>query len=221
MSGDPEQEYFADGMVEDIITGLSRIKWLFVIARNSSFAYTGKSPDIRQIGRDLGVRYVLEGSVRKLGNRVRITAQLLEAETGVHIWVERYDRTLDDICASGRDHEQRSAAWSPVYMRRAHQLQRKPPQSLDAWECFIRHLPLPAPMKIAAPRFRSIINLDRVWPSIWTKGVHPHLARVPRLGRNGLGDRTGNDRGDARDCLSFPGAMGLHGPGVRGYRHAG
>ena len=80
MSGDPEQEYFADGMVEDIITGLSRIHWLFVIARNSSFAYKGKSPDVRQIGRDLGVRYVLEGSVRKAAGRVRITAQLVEAE---------------------------------------------------------------------------------------------------------------------------------------------
>ena len=91
MSGDPEQEYFADGMVEEIITGLSRIKWLFVIARNSSFVYKGKAVDVRQVGRELGVRYVLEGAVRKAGNRVRITAQLLEAETGAHLWADRYD----------------------------------------------------------------------------------------------------------------------------------
>src|SRR5437773_4701208 len=99
MSGDPEQEYFADGMVEDIITGLSRIKWLFVIARNSSFVYKGKAVDVKQVGRELGVRYVLEGSVRKAGNRVRITGQLVEAQTSAHLWAERYDRSLDDIFA--------------------------------------------------------------------------------------------------------------------------
>ena len=92
MSGDPEQEYFADGIVEDIITALSRFKSLFVIARNSSFTYKGKAVDIRQVGRELGVRYVLEGSVRKAGDRVRITGQLIEAATGEHLWAERYDR---------------------------------------------------------------------------------------------------------------------------------
>ena len=97
MSGDPEQEYFADGMVEDIIAGLSRIKWLFVIARNSSFVYKGKAVDVRQVGRELGVRYVLEGSVRKAGDRVRITAQLLEAETGAHLWADRYEGKLEDV----------------------------------------------------------------------------------------------------------------------------
>ena len=108
MSSDPEQEYFADGMVEDIITGLSRIRWLFVIARNSSFVYKGGAVDVKQVGRELGVRYVLEGSVRKAGDRVRITAQLIEAETGSHLWAERYDRLLDDIFdAAGRDHHER------------------------------------------------------------------------------------------------------------------
>src|SRR5215475_8094880 len=96
MSGDPEQEYFADGMVEDIITALSRTKALFVIARNSSFAYKGKSPDIRQVGRELGVQYVLEGSVRKAGNRVRISGQLIDAASGTHIWAERFDGALGD-----------------------------------------------------------------------------------------------------------------------------
>ena len=97
MSGEPEQEYFTDGMVEEITTGISRLPWLFVIARNSSFAYKGKSPDIRQVGRELGVRYVLEGSVRKAGNRVRIAGQLIDTATGAHIWADRFDGAIDDI----------------------------------------------------------------------------------------------------------------------------
>jgi TolB-like protein len=97
LSGDPEQEYFADGMVEEIITALSRIRWLFVIARNSSFTYKGKAVDVKQVRHDLGVRYVLEGSVRKGGNRVRITAQLIEAETGAHLWADRFDGSLEDV----------------------------------------------------------------------------------------------------------------------------
>ena len=97
MSGDPEQEYFADGMVEDIITGLSRIVWLFVIARNSSFTYKGKAVDIKQVGRELGVRYVLEGSVRKAGNRLRITGQLIDAASGSHIWADKFDGAMEDV----------------------------------------------------------------------------------------------------------------------------
>jgi adenylate cyclase len=97
MSGDPEQEYFSDGMVEEIITALARIRWLFVIARNSSFAYKGQAVDIKQVGKELGVRYVLEGSVRKGGNRVRITGQLIDATTGAHIWADRFDGALDNI----------------------------------------------------------------------------------------------------------------------------
>src|SRR6516162_5713569 len=97
MSGDLEQEYFADGMVEEIITALSRINWLFVIARNSTFTYKGRSIDVKQVGQELGVRYVLEGSVRKAGNRVRITAQLVEAETGIHLWADRFDGSLEDV----------------------------------------------------------------------------------------------------------------------------
>jgi len=97
MSGDPEQEYFADGMVEEIITALSRIKWLFVIARNSSFTYKGQSVDVKQVGRELGVRYVLEGSVRKASQRVRITGQLIDAVTGTHLWADRFDGSLKDV----------------------------------------------------------------------------------------------------------------------------
>src|SRR5262244_2029746 len=97
LSGDPDQEYFADGMVEEIITALSRIRWLFVIARNSSFTYKGQAVGVKQIGRELGVRYVLEGSVRKAGGRVRITAQLIEAETGAHLWADRFDGSLEAV----------------------------------------------------------------------------------------------------------------------------
>jgi TolB-like protein len=97
MSGDPEQEYFADGMAEEIITALSRIRWLFVIARNSSFTYKGQAIDVKQVGRELGVRYVLEGSVRKAGNRVRISGQLIDAVTGAHLWADRFDGSLDDV----------------------------------------------------------------------------------------------------------------------------
>ena len=97
MSGDPEQEYFADGMVEEIITSLSRIRWLFVIARNSSFSYKGQSPDVKRVGQELGVRYVLEGSVRKGGSRVRITAQLIDAITGTHLWADHFDGTIEDV----------------------------------------------------------------------------------------------------------------------------
>ena len=93
----PEQEYFVDGMVEEIITALSRIRWLFVIARNSSFTYKGQAVDIKQVGRELGVRYVLEGSVRRAGDRVRITAQLIDAATGAHLWADRFDGSLDDV----------------------------------------------------------------------------------------------------------------------------
>jgi adenylate cyclase len=97
MSGDPEQEYFVDGMVEEIITALSRIRWLFVIARNSSFTYKGQSVVVKQVGRELGVRYVLEGSVRKAGQRVRITGQLIDAVTGAHLWADRFDGSLEDV----------------------------------------------------------------------------------------------------------------------------
>ena len=97
MSDDPEQDYFADGMVEEIITALSRIRWLFVIARNSSFTYKGQAVDVKQVGRELGVRYVLEGAVRKSGGRVRISAQLVDGTTGAHLWADRFDGSLEDV----------------------------------------------------------------------------------------------------------------------------
>ena len=99
MSGDPDQEFFGDGIAEDVLTALSKLRWLFVIARNSSFTYRGKAADMRQVSRELGVRYVLEGSVRRSGSRVRVTSQLIDAISGAHIWAERYDRELNDIFA--------------------------------------------------------------------------------------------------------------------------
>jgi adenylate cyclase len=140
MSGDPEQGYFADGIAEDILTGLSRLRWLFVIARNSSFTYKGRHVDVRQVGRELGVRYVLEGSVRKGGTRIRITGQLIEAETGTHLWAERYDRALDDVFAIQDDITESviGCIQPEVYAAEHERLKRKPPQRLDAWESFVR-----------------------------------------------------------------------------------
>jgi adenylate cyclase len=144
MSGDPEQEYFADGMVEDIITALSRFKWLFVIARNSTFTYKGRSVDIRQVGRELGVRYVLEGSVRKAADRVRITAQLIDAETSAHIWAERYDRAVHDIFALQDEITLSTvAAIEPsVRLAEIERARRKRPESLDAYDLVLRATPL-------------------------------------------------------------------------------
>lgn len=143
MSGDPEQEYFADGVVEDIVTGLSRINWLFVIARNSSFFYKGKTVDLREIGRDLGVRYLLEGSVRKAGDRVRIATQLIEAQTGVHLWAERYDRLLDDIFALQDEITMSVIGAIEPNLRKAEieRVKRKRPDNLGAYDLVLRALP--------------------------------------------------------------------------------
>jgi adenylate cyclase len=142
MSGDPEQEYFADGMVEEIITALSRNKQLFVIARNSSFTFKGKAIDIKQVARELGVRYVLEGSVRKSGNLIRITGQLIDAASGSHLWADRYDGALEDIFEL-QDQVAASVvgAIAPsVTQAEIERAKRKPTSSLDAYDCFLRGL---------------------------------------------------------------------------------
>ena len=140
LSGDPEQEYFADGMVEDIITGLSRSKSLFVIARNSSFTYKGKAVDIKRVGRELGVRYVLEGSVRKAGNRVRITGQLIDAATGTHLWADKFDSDLEDIFdLQDRVTSSVIGAISPQLERaEIERARRKPTESLQAYDYYLR-----------------------------------------------------------------------------------
>jgi adenylate cyclase len=143
MSGDPEQEYFCDGMVDDIITGLSRIRWLFVIARNSTFTYKGRAVDVKHVGRELGVRYVLEGSVRKLADRVRITGQLIDAATGTHVWAERYDRKSDDIFALQDEIALSVVSAIEPNLRRAEieRVNRKRPDSLDAYDLVLRAHP--------------------------------------------------------------------------------
>jgi serine/threonine protein kinase len=143
LSRDAEQDYFADGMVEEIITGLSRIKWLFVISRNSTFIYKGKPIDVKVVGQDLGVRYVLQGSVRRSGNQVRVTGQLIDATTAAHVWADRYDATLGDIFAL-QDKMTMSVigAVEPTLRKvEVERVMRKRPNSLDAYELFLRALP--------------------------------------------------------------------------------
>jgi TolB-like protein/cytochrome c-type biogenesis protein CcmH/NrfG len=142
MSGEVEQEYFSDGISEDIITALSKLRWFFVIARNSSFAYKGRSVHLKEIAEDLGVDYVVEGSVRKEGGRVRITVQLIDVATGRHLWAERYDRDLADVFAVQDEiTEAIVAAIEPqLYAAENFRAQRKPPESLDAWDLVMRAL---------------------------------------------------------------------------------
>jgi adenylate cyclase len=151
MSGDPEQEYFADGMVEEIITALSRIRWLFVIARNSSFTYKGQAVDVKQVAHELGVRYVLEGSVRKAGDRVRITAQLIDAATGVHLWVDRFEGALDDVFAL-QDKVASSVAGAIEPALQAAETARsaqRPTTDLSAYDLYLRALAMsPTPQAL-------------------------------------------------------------------------
>ncbi|UPK30899.1 winged helix-turn-helix domain-containing tetratricopeptide repeat protein [Bradyrhizobium sp. 195] len=143
LSGDPEQEYFADGMVDDIITGLARINWLFVIARNSTFTYKGRAVDVKQVGRELGVRYVLKGSVRKSGDSVRVTGQMIDASTGAHVWAERYDRSSDDIFALQDEIALSAVGAIAPSVRKAEieRVRRKRPDSLDAYDLVLRAQP--------------------------------------------------------------------------------
>ena len=140
MSGDPEQEYFTDGMVEDITTAIARLPWLFVIARNSSFTYKGKAVDIKQVGRELGVRYVLEGSVRKAGNRVRITGQLIDTTTGAHIWADRIDGSLEDVFALQDQVAGTVVGAIEPKLRQSEteRAARKPTEHLDAYDLYLR-----------------------------------------------------------------------------------
>jgi len=140
MSGDPEQEYFADGISEDILTGLSRLRWFFVIARNSSFTYKGKAVDVKRVARELGVRYVLEGSVRKGGNRVRITTQLIDASTGNHIWADRYDGDLTDVFALQDEITKKVVAAIEPKLLEAEGIrsQNRSPEDLGAWDMVIQ-----------------------------------------------------------------------------------
>ena len=144
MSGDPEQEYFSDGLTEDIITGLSRFKNLLVIARNTSFTYKGKSVDVKQVGKELGVRYVLEGSVRKGGNRVRVTGQLIDTKTGGHVWADRYDGNLDDIFELQDDITAKvlTAVGTEITLAEIERSRHERSNSIDAWDRYLQALPM-------------------------------------------------------------------------------
>ena len=184
LSGDPEQDYFADGVVEDIITALSHIRWLFVIARNSSFTYKRRAVDVRQVSRELGVRYVLEGSLRRTANRVRITAQLIDATTGGHLSADRFDGDLDDIF------ELQDQVASSVVGAIARELERaeierakrKPTESLDAYDYYLRgmahlHQGTREAINEALPLFYKAIELDPNFASAYAMAAWCHLWR--------------------------------------------
>jgi TolB-like protein len=198
ISGDPEQEYFADGMVEEIITALSRIRWLFVIARNSSFTYKGKAVDVRQLGRDLGVRYVLEGSVRKGGGRVRITAQLIEAETGAHLWADRFDGSLEDVFTL-QDQVATSVAGVIEPTLQAAEIRRTskgPTRDPSAYDLYLRALPYVATYLWddtirAIALLRQVIQRDPNFASALARAAYCHGV-LDAIGR--VADRRGNRR---------------------------
>jgi TolB-like protein/class 3 adenylate cyclase len=189
MSGDPEQEYFADGMVEEIITALSRIRWLFVIARNSSFTYKGQAVDVKQVSRELGVRYVLEGSVRKGGNRARITAQLIDATTGAHLWADRFDGLLEDIFELQDKIAISVAGVIEPALRQSEieRARRKRPDSLDAYDLYLRALPyaftpMPEDADQALPLLAKAIELEPEFAAAHAILAWCHEARYLRGG---------------------------------------
>lgn len=184
LSGDPEQEYFADGVVEDIIAALSRIRWLFVIARNSSFTFKGRSVDAQGVGHELGVRYVLEGSVRKCGNRLRITGQLIDATSGMHIWAERFEGLLDDIFElQDQIAESVVGAIAPQLERaEIERAKRKPTESLDAYDYYLRamaklHSGSREDIEQALPMFYKAIELDPEFASAYGMAAWCHFWR--------------------------------------------
>ncbi len=189
MSGDPEQEYFADGMVEEIITALSRIRWLFVIARNSSFTYKGQAVDVKQVSREFGVRYVLEGSVRRGGNRVRITAQLIDALSGAHLWADRFDGELEDVFELQDEVAISVAGVIEPTLRQAEieRARRKRPDSLDAYDLYLRALPyaftpMPEDADKALPLLGRAIELEHDYAAAHAIIAWCHEARYLRGG---------------------------------------
>lgn len=184
LDGDPDQDYFADGMVEDIITALSRIDWLFVIARNSSFVFKGNAVDIRRVGEELGVRYVLEGSVRRAANRVRINAQLIDASNGAHIWVDRFDGELDDVFdLQDRVTERVAGALEPrIRFAEVERSRRKPTQDMRAYDYFLRalsefHKSTKEPNREAVRLLERAIELDPDYTAAYGLGAYCYAYR--------------------------------------------
>ena len=222
MGGDREQDYFVDGIADDIITGLSRIKWLLVIARNSSFTYKGKTVDVRQVGRELGVRYVLEGGVRKAGNRLRINVQLVEAATAANLWADKYDCVVEDIFDLQDSITERVVGIVEPRVQRSEidRSRRKRPDSLDAYDLYLRAVPytssqMPEDARIAAGFLDEALKLDPAyaaahallaWCHEWRfmrggirrgrKGIRPE----PRPRRPGHRHRRRGGPGDRRAC---------------------
>jgi adenylate cyclase len=211
MSNDPEQEFFADGIAEDIITALSRYPSLFVIARNSCFTFKGRAVDVKQVGRELGVRYVLEGSLRKSGNRIRVTAQLVEAETGNHVWAERYDRDLADIFAVQDEITQAvTIAIAPAIAEAEQQrAMRKPPGSLDAWGAYQRglwHLSKAnaEDNALAEKFFQQSIDLDPMFAGGYT-GLAAALSRAGLFQTRNLAEAQSEEEALARRAVALDG----------------
>ena len=195
LSGDPEQDYFADGMVEEIITALARMGAFFVIARNSSFVYKGKAVDIKQVGRELGVRYVLEGSVRKSGNRVRITGQLIEAENGHHVWADRFEGTLEDVFEL-QDRITESIVWAIEPSMRRAELERvrvKPTSNLQAYDLLLRALPGLMPGSTIAGKDEALSFIRRALE------MDPRFSLAKALGAFACLQRLADGHGDAED----------------------
>jgi adenylate cyclase len=229
MSGDPEQEYFADGMVEEIITGLSRVRSFFVIARNSSFTYKGRAVDVKQVGRELGVRYVLEGSVRRAGNRVRIAGQLVDAMNGVHLWAERFDSALEDVFDLQDRVTSRvvSAIEPTIRSAEIKRAQRKPTGNLQAYDLLLRALPhcyarAPERNEEAIRLLRRATELDPTYALAfgwlawcldmrmvmgWTGAAEPELKEAARLARIAV-----EHGGDDPEALALA-AYAIGGPG--------
>ena len=213
MSGDAEQEFVSDGIAEDVITALSRYPSLFVIARNSSFTYKGRAVDVKQVGRELGVRYVLEGSVRKAGNRIRVTAQLVEAGTGNHVWADRYDRDLADIFAVQDEiTEAVTIAIAPAIAdAELQRAVRKPPDSLDAWAAYQRglwHLSEASPddNTIAQKFFRQAIDLDPTFAGGYSGLALAQLQAAAVYQKLGLLEAQSSAEALARRAVALDGA---------------
>ena len=213
MSGDSEQEFVSDGIAEDVITALSRYPSLFVIARNSSFTYKGRAVDVKQVGRELGVRYVLEGSVRKAGNRIRVTAQLVEAGTGNHVWADRYDQDLADIFAVQDEiTEAVTVAIAPAIAdAELQRAVRKPPDSLDAWAAYQRGLwhlseANPDDNTIAQKFFRQAIDLDPTFAGGYSGLALAQLQAAAVYQKVGLLEAQSSAEALARRAVALDGA---------------
>jgi TolB-like protein/class 3 adenylate cyclase/Tfp pilus assembly protein PilF len=241
MSGDPEQEYFADGMVEEITTAIARLPWLFVIARNSSFTYKGRAVDVKQVARELGVRYVLEGSVRKAGNRLRITGQLIDTATGAHIWADRFDGTLDDIFEL-QDQVASSVAGAIEPKLRQSEIERashKPTEGLDVYDLFLRAMAESRTTTLEGydraidllrralaiePSYAPAVSLlaeARAWQSVAGVALAPDdIAEALRLARQAI-DTGGNDSDSlARGAFAFALLGGAHAVAMRAIERA-